>query len=44
MSIEIAGATPKDLKAMIEDQGKFEAKIGNDTVFVGGDKRCCFCM
>jgi preprotein translocase subunit SecD len=38
MSIEIAGATPKDLKAMIEDQGKFEAKIGNDTVFVGGDK------
>ena len=38
MSIEIAGATPKDLRAMIEDQGKFEAKIGNQTVFIGGDR------
>ncbi len=38
MLIEIAGATPKDLKAMVEDQGKFEAKIGNDTVFIGGDR------
>jgi len=36
MSIEIAGSTPKDLKSMIENQGKFEAKIGNETVFVGG--------
>ncbi len=38
MLIEIAGATPKDLESMIENQGKFEAKIGNQTVFVGGDK------
>jgi len=38
MLIEIAGATPKDLKSMIENQGKFEAKIGNQTVFVGGDR------
>lgn len=38
MSIEIAGATPKDLRSMIESQGKFEAKIGNDTVFIGGDR------
>jgi preprotein translocase subunit SecD len=38
MLIEIAGATPKDLKSMIENQGKFEAKIGNDTVFIGGDR------
>jgi preprotein translocase subunit SecD len=38
MLIEIAGATPKDLRAMIENQGKFEAKIGNDTVFIGGDR------
>ena len=38
MSIEIAGTTPKDLKSMIENQGKFEAKIGNDTVFIGGDR------
>lgn len=36
--IEIAGATPKDLEELISKQGKFEAKIGNETVFVGGDK------
>lgn len=38
MLIEIAGATPTDLRSMIENQGKFEAKIGNQTVFVGGNK------
>lgn len=38
MSIEIAGATPKDLEKLIGEQGKFEAKIGNETVFVGGNK------
>lgn len=38
VSIEIAGATPKDLQDLISQQGKFEAKIGNETVFVGGDK------
>jgi preprotein translocase subunit SecD len=38
MRIEIAGATPKDLRNTIENQGKFEAKIGNETAFVGGDK------
>ena len=36
--IEIAGATPKDLSSMIESQGKFEAKIGNETVFIGGER------
>lgn len=36
MLIEIAGATPKDLSDLISQQGKFEAKIGNQTVFVGG--------
>jgi preprotein translocase subunit SecD len=36
MLVEIAGATPKDLRDLISQQGKFEAKIGNDTVFVGG--------
>ncbi len=36
--IEIAGATPNDLKELISQQGKFEAKIGNETVFVGGHK------
>ena len=38
LSIEIAGATPKIIKDLISQQGKFEAKIGNDTVFIGGDK------
>jgi len=38
MLIEIAGATPADLESLVSQQGKFEAKIGNDTVFVGGKK------
>ena len=38
MLIEIAGTTPKDLKKLISEQGKFEAKIGKDIVFIGGDK------
>jgi preprotein translocase subunit SecD len=38
MLIEIAGATPKDLKKLISEQGKFEAKIGNETVFEGGSR------
>ncbi|MBW6442706.1 hypothetical protein K0A97_02910 [Patescibacteria group bacterium] len=36
MLVEIAGATPKDLENLIAQQGKFEAKIGNETVFIGG--------
>ncbi len=38
MLIEIAGATPRDIKELISKQGKFEARIGNDTVFVGGNE------
>jgi preprotein translocase subunit SecD len=38
MGIEIAGSTPGDIEELIAKQGKFEAKIGNDTVFVGGDE------
>jgi preprotein translocase subunit SecD len=38
MLIEVAGATPSDLRELITQQGKFEAKIGNDTLFVGGEK------
>ncbi len=38
MLVEIAGATPKDLQDLISQQGKFEAKIGNETVFAGGEK------
>lgn len=36
MLIEIAGATPKDLEELIGKQGKFEAKVGNISVFQGG--------
>jgi len=38
MLIEIAGATPADLEQLISQQGKFEAKIGNQTVFIGGNR------
>jgi len=38
MLIEIAGATPEDLEGLIAQQGKFEAKIANETVFIGGNK------
>ena len=38
MLIEVAGATPSDLNELVSKQGKFEAKIGNNTVFIGGEK------
>lgn len=38
MLIEIAGATPRDLEELVGEQGMFEAKIGNETVFIGGDR------
>ncbi|PIN94520.1 hypothetical protein COU53_03130 [Candidatus Pacearchaeota archaeon CG10_big_fil_rev_8_21_14_0_10_30_48] len=38
MLIEIAGATPGDIKNLIAQQGKFEAKIANQTVFSGGER------
>ncbi len=34
--VEIAGATEEEVKDLIEKQGKFEAKIGEQVVFVGG--------
>jgi preprotein translocase subunit SecD len=36
MRIEIAGVAPKDLKKLLSEQGEFIAKIGNETVFIGG--------
>jgi preprotein translocase subunit SecD len=36
MVIEIAGSSPKDLEELIVQQGKFEGRIGNTTVFTGG--------
>jgi preprotein translocase subunit SecD len=38
MLVEVAGSSPEDLEELVSQQGKFEAKIGNDTVFSGGDK------
>lgn len=38
MLIEVAGATPTDLEDLISKQGKFEAKIGNETIFIGGER------
>jgi preprotein translocase subunit SecD len=38
MLIEVAGATPDDLEQLVSQQGKFEAKIANQTVFEGGEK------
>ena len=34
--IEIAGANQEEVKELIAKQGKFEAKVGNTTVFRGG--------
>jgi len=38
MLIEIAGATPNDLEEMVSKQGKFEAKISDEIVFIGGER------
>jgi len=38
MLVEVAGATPDDLEELVSQQGKFEARIANKTVFVGGKK------
>ena len=34
--VEIAGATDEEVKDLLSKQGKFEGKVGNDTVFKGG--------
>lgn len=34
--VEIAGANEEDIRNLLERQGKFEAKIANKTVFIGG--------
>ena len=34
--VEIAGASEEEIKDLLARQGKFEAKIGNETVFRGG--------
>lgn len=34
--IEVPGASEEEVKQLVSKQGKFEAKIGNKTVFLGG--------
>ncbi|MBS3131522.1 hypothetical protein J4212_03775 [Candidatus Woesearchaeota archaeon] len=34
--VEIAGANEDEIRNLLEKEGKFEAKIGNSTVFTGG--------
>jgi preprotein translocase subunit SecD len=36
--VEIAGVTQSEVRDLLSKQGKFEAKIANQTVFFGGDK------
>lgn len=35
--VEIAGATKEEVKDLLSKQGKFEAKVGNESVFTGGN-------
>jgi preprotein translocase subunit SecD len=35
--VEIPGANQEEVQELISKQGKFEAKIGNESVFLGGD-------
>jgi len=35
--VEVAGVSEEDVLALIKSQGKFEAKINNETVFMGSD-------
>jgi preprotein translocase subunit SecD len=37
ITVEAAGTGESELRELLETQGKFEAKIGNDTVFGGAD-------
>jgi preprotein translocase subunit SecD len=36
--VEVAGITTDELRELVGQQGKFEAKIGEEIVFVGGEK------
>jgi len=42
MVVELAGATPAELKDLVSKQGKFEAKIGDEIVFIGGNNDITF--
>ncbi|MBW3000181.1 hypothetical protein KY339_05915 [Candidatus Woesearchaeota archaeon] len=34
--VEVAGANEEEVRDLLAKQGKFEAKVGNETVFIGG--------
>jgi preprotein translocase subunit SecD len=38
ITVEIPGANEQEVKNLLAQQGKFEAKIGNETIFKGGNK------
>ncbi len=40
--VEVAGATKEDIRELVAGQGKFEARIGNETAFVGSKKDIVF--
>jgi preprotein translocase subunit SecD len=40
--VEIAGATQQEVSDLIASQGKFEARIGNETIFEGGKEDITF--
>jgi len=40
--IEIAGVSKEEVKDLIAKQGRFEARIGNETVFIGGERDITF--
>lgn len=40
--IEIAGVSKEEVKELIAKQGRFEARIGNETVFIGGERDITF--
>ncbi|HLC58374.1 MAG TPA: hypothetical protein VJI68_00785 [Candidatus Nanoarchaeia archaeon] len=40
--VEIAGTTKDEIKEIVAKQGKFEAKISNQTVFAGGEEDIVF--
>jgi len=38
ISVEIAGVNEEEIKNLLTEQGKFEAKVGQETIFEGGNK------
>jgi len=42
VSVEVAGASKQEVKDLIASQGKFEARIGEEVVFEGGEKDVTF--